>query len=291
MAAKLEGGAWVRRVRREWTASAQAWERWEPALVASLSAVDGHLFRALELAPGHRVLDFGCGSGEPTLALAPLVAPGEVIGVDLSAPMLATARRRARLRHADNVRFLRGDIARMPLPGRFDRVLSRYGLMFVDDIPLALEHLRRAMKPGGRIALAVWGPIESNAFVQVRAYTAQPFLKWPPPDAEHNPGPLRLARRGLLSRHLRRAGFEKVRARAAHVPLVYSGIDDYFEYSFQVPGPMMDLFESLTLRQRAVLRRRMARALAPYVDGPLVRLPALAWVVSGVKASGRLSRA
>ena len=291
MAAKLAGAAWVRRVRREWTASARAWERWEPELVASLSAVDAHLIRALELAPRHRVLDFGCGSGEPTLALAPLVAPGEVVGVDLSAPMLATARRRARLRHADNVRFLCGDIARMRLPGRFDRVVSRYGMMFVDDIPLALEQLRRVMKVGGRIVMAVWGPLESNAFVQVRAYAARPFLSWPPPDPEHNPGPLRLARRGLLSRYLRRAGFERVRSHAAHVPLVYSGIDDYFEYSFQVPGPMMELFESLTARQRAILRRRMARALAPYVDGPLVRLPAMAWVVSGVKPSRPRSRA
>jgi len=285
LAAKLAGSAWVRGVRREWTVSARAWERWEPELVASLSAVDPHLFRALELAPGHRVLDFGCGSGEPTLALAPLVAPGQVVGVDLSAPMLATARRRARLRHSDNVRFLCGDIARMRLPGRFDRVLSRYGLMFVDDIPLTLDRIRRAMKPGGRIALAVWGPPESNAWIQARAFAARPFLKAPPPDPEHSPGPLRLARRGLLSRHLRRAGFEKVRARPAHVPLVYSSSDDYFEYSFQARGPMMELYESLTGGQRAILRRRMRRALAPYVDGTLVRLPALAWVVSGVKAS------
>ena len=278
---RTKSSAWVRRVRREWTASATAWERWEPQLLASLAPVDAHLFRALDLSVGQSVLDFGCGSGEPTLSLAPLVAPGRVVGVDLSAPMLATARRRARLRDARNVRFVRGDIARMRLPGRFDRVISRYGLMFVDDIPLTLERLRRAMKPGGRIAIAVWGPLENNPFMRARMEAARPFLAAPPADPETFPSPLRLARPGLLGRLVRGAGFENVRVREARVPLVYAGAEEYFEYSFQVPGPMMDLYETLTRSQRERLRRRMLRALAPFVDGPLVRLPGLAWVGSG----------
>jgi SAM-dependent methyltransferase len=75
----LAGRAWVRQVRRDWTIGARGWERWEPQLLGSLAAVDSHLCRALALKPGHRVLNFGCGSGEPALALAPLVAPGTVV--------------------------------------------------------------------------------------------------------------------------------------------------------------------------------------------------------------------
>ena len=281
MAKLLAGRAWVSQVRRDWTTGAAAWERWEPQLLYSLSAVDPHLFRALELEPGHRVLDFGCGSGEPTLALAPLVAPGRVVGVDLSPTMLAVARKRARLRHADNVRFVRGDIARLRLSGRFDRVVSRYGLMFVDDIPLALAHLRRTLKPGGRIAVAVWGPIEGNPYFRVRALAARPFLQAPPPDPERVPGPLRLARPGLLPRLLRQAEFRDVRARDVHVLFVYGGVDDYFEANFLVSGPLRELCDSLTARKRQALRRRVARGLAPYVDGDLLRIPGRAWVVSG----------
>ena len=281
MAGPLAGRAWVRQVRRDWTTGAQAWERWEPQLLHSLSAVDTHLFRALELAPGQRVLDFGCGSGEPTLALAPLVAPGQVIGVDLAATMLAVARKRARLRRAGNVRFVRGDIARLTLPGRFDRVVSRYGLMFVDDVDLTLNHLRRALRPGGRIAVAVWGPMERNPFFQIRAAAARPFLTSPPPDLEQVPGPLRLARPGLLARLMRRAGFRAVRTREARVAFVYDGVDDYFEFNFLVPGPLKELRDELTPRKRVALRRRVARGLAPYVDGDLLRLPGHAWVVSG----------
>jgi SAM-dependent methyltransferase len=277
----LKGRAWASQVRRDWATAAKVWESWEPQLLYSLAAVDPHLIRALELAPGHRVLDFACGSGEPTLALAPLVAPGQVVGVDLSTPMLAIARKRARLRRAANVRFLRGDIARSRLPGRFDRVVARYGLMFVDDVPLTLERLWRALKPGGRIALAVWGPIERNPFFQVRAAAARPFLKAPPPDPEHFPGALRLARPGLMTRLLRQAGFRRVRACEAHVPMVLGGLDEYFEITFRVPGPMMDLYDALTRRQREALRRRLRRGIRPYLDGGLLRLPGCAWVVSG----------
>ena len=56
--------------RARWSAFASGWERWEPVLMYGLGALDPILFRALELEPGLRVVDFGCGSGEPTLAIA-----------------------------------------------------------------------------------------------------------------------------------------------------------------------------------------------------------------------------
>jgi SAM-dependent methyltransferase len=281
MARPLAGRAWVNQVRRDWTTRADAWEHSEAQILHSLSAVDPHLFRALELAPGQRVLDFGCGSGEPSLALAPLVAPGRVVGVDLSPTMLKVARKRARLRDAHNVRFLRGDITRLRLPGRFDRIVSRYGLMFVDDIPLALDRLRRSLVRGGRIAVAVWAPIERNPYFQVRAVAARPFQQEPLPDPEQTPGPLRLSRPGLLPRLLRQAGFRGVRAREVHVPFVYTGVDEYFAASFLVPGPLNDLYGALAARRREALRRRVSRGLAPYVDGGMLRIPGRAWVVTG----------
>jgi len=71
----LGGARWVRQVRRDWNRAATAWERWETQVLHSLAAVDPALLRALALRPGQRVLDFGCGSGEPALAIAELVSP------------------------------------------------------------------------------------------------------------------------------------------------------------------------------------------------------------------------
>lgn len=278
----LGDARWIRQVRRDWNAAAEAWERWEPQLVSSLAAVDPALFRALELKPGQRVLDFGCGSGEPTLAIAQLVAPrGSVVGLDISPPMLAIARRRAALRGVRNVRFKVGDVAHGSLFGRFDRAVSRYGLMFVDDVPLTLERVRQSLKPGGRLALAVWGPAERNPFFRVRAAAARPFLKEPPPDPELSPSPLRLARPGLLPRLLRKAGFSGVRAVGVDAPFVMRDEEEFVGFSVGVPGPLMQLYDSLTRRDQRSLDQSLARGIRPFRSGGVLRVPGFAWLVSG----------
>jgi enediyne biosynthesis protein CalE5 len=275
-------------VRRDWTQAAAGWERHEASFLYSLAAVDPFLIRVLELEPGHRVLDFACGSGEPTLAIAPLVAPGVVLGLDVSGSMLAIARRRARLRGIHNVRFRRADIARVRLP-RFDRIVSRFGLMFVEDVPATLRHLHGSLKPGGRIALAVWGPIERNALFRIRAEAARPFLAEPPPDPETVPGPMRFGRRGRLPRLLRAAGFTELRTWDVPTPFACRDEEDYFTLSFTIPGPLRTLYDSLGRAHRASLRRRLARRLRPYRNGALLRLPGLARVVSGRRPRSRLT--
>jgi SAM-dependent methyltransferase len=265
-------------VRRDWTENARAWERWEPQVLYSLAAVDPYLIRSLDLKPRQRVLDFGCGLGEPTLAIAPLVAPGSVMGVDLSPTMLAIARRRAKLRDVRNVRFRLADVARARIPGRFDRVVARYGLMFIEDVSLALARLRRLLKPGGRIALAVWGPADRNPWFGARDRAVRPFLTEPPPDLEHCPGPLRLARPGLLPRLLREVGFQDVRAQGVSAPLVYRGEEEFIEITLE--GPLRLLHGSLSRAKQIELRRRLGRGVRPFRDGTLLRVPGFAWVVS-----------
>ena len=279
---------WIGQVQRDWKKSAIGWERYETTLLHTLAAVDPFLIRALALAPGHRVLDFGCGSGEPTLAIAPLVAPGSVLGLDLSTPMLAIARRRARLRGSRNVEFRRGDISRVRLR-RFDRIVSRFGLMFVEDVPATLARLRGLLKPGGRIALAVWAPLDRNAAFRIRAEVSRPFLAEPPPHPEAVPGPMRLGRAGWLAQLLRDAGFTGIHTDGVHTPFTYRDEEDYFAVNFTTPGPSQALYDSLDDAQRASLRRQLAQRLRPYRSGALLRLPGLAWVVSGRRRAGDAS--
>ena len=277
----LTPSRWRAMVRKDWDRGAAGWERFEPQFMYSLSSVDPSLVRALAPARGHRVLDVGCGSGEPTLLVAQLVAPGPVLGLDVSREMLAVARRRAKSRGVTNVRFRIGDAARLETRRRFDRVVSRYGIMFVTDVPETLARIHATLRRGGRAAFAVWGPAERNPFFRVRAEAARPFLEQPPPDPERAPNPLRLARPGLLARLMRGAGFRHVKAEGVNAPFTYAGVDEYLEMNLGVPSPLRDVHDALSRRDQMRLRDRLARGMRPFQDGPLIRAPGFAWVVSG----------
>ena len=114
----------------------------------------------LPLAPGASVLDIGCGCGQ-TLARArrELVGPtGRVVGVDMSAPMLARARERVAAR--PEIALVRPTRRLSAFPrGGFDAVYSRFGVMFFEDVRAAFANLRAALRPDGRLAFVCWQDI------------------------------------------------------------------------------------------------------------------------------------
>jgi ubiquinone/menaquinone biosynthesis C-methylase UbiE len=122
--------------------------------------------RAAGLALGDTLLDLACGPGIYTRPFARRVAPGLVVGLDLSPAMLAYARRRAREEGLANVALVRGDALRLPFAtGRFDAVNCCGALHLFPDADLALCEVDRVLKPGGRFTLAAFrrrpGPLAS----------------------------------------------------------------------------------------------------------------------------------
>ena len=109
------------------------------------------------LAPGDRVLDVGCGTGVLARAAADRVATErQVTGLDINVGMLAVARR-----IRPQIDWREGDATKLPLPDEsYDVVMSQYSLMYFPDRIAALKEMMRVLKPGGRLAIAVWGPYE-----------------------------------------------------------------------------------------------------------------------------------
>lgn len=155
------------------------------------------------------------GAGEPALSAARRAGlAGHVVASDLSPSMLAGAVRRARAQHQANVSFVTADMTALPFGNAvFDAVTCRFGLMFVPDVEAALGQIRRLLRPGGRAAFLVWGPMAENTLSAAIMMALDEVIGPAAGDLERLP--FRLAEPGMLAELLRGAGF----GHAEEIPL------------------------------------------------------------------------
>ena len=171
----------------------------------------GHrLLKAAVLQPGERVLDVGCGNGAVSLDAARAVGrDGRVTGLDLSAPMLEVARRRAEQQGID-VDFVQGDAQTAFFDEPNDVVVSRFGVMFFDNPQAAFANLAKSARPGGRLFFVCWQEMFANEWIAVPAMAMVAHVgipELPEPDA---PGPFALADAQRTRGLVKSAGWSEV---------------------------------------------------------------------------------
>ncbi len=156
-----------RRVQRYgWDQAADVYEQhW----ACQLAPGQQHLLDLAALQPGERVLDVACGTGLVTFPAAAAIGPsGALVATDLSGAMVAHIEREASTRHLGHVTADRMDAERLDFAdGSFDVVLCAFGLMYVTDPSAALREMYRVLKPGGRVAVAVWGARHECGWAEV----------------------------------------------------------------------------------------------------------------------------
>jgi len=220
-----------RRVQRYgWDLAA---DDYEPLWQAQLAEAQAAMIALASPAPGNRVLDIACGTGLVSLQAARAVGPnGHVLGVDISGRMVSSVERRAREAKLSNCSFARMDAETLRLPdAAFDVVLCALGLMYMPNPEQALREMRRVLRPGGRVSLAVWGERSkcgwSALFPIVDAEVA----------GEVCPLFFRLGQQDALARLCAEAEFEVIEQRRISTRLVFADASEACNAAF-VGGPV-----------------------------------------------------
>jgi len=216
-------------VRKDWTSNAKPWKTWRSKFIVQTAPATRIVVEGAALAPGMKVLDLASGTGEPAFSIARAVgSSGHVTATDLVPEMLDVIKEVIAAESIQNVAVEVADMEKLPYAdGSFDRVTSRFGIMFPPDPVLAAKEMKRVLKPGGKVALLVWGPPTSSFW----AAFLGPFIKRanlppPPPDA---PTPTRFARPGSVSEVLGGGGFSSIQETTMTI-------------EFGWPGPAEELY-------------------------------------------------
>jgi len=195
--------------------NSEATRRWvtEQARIDRLMAnVTEAALAAAAAKPGESVLDIGCGTGTTLLRLAAAVGPeGRVLGIDISEQQLALARQRIAAAGATRARVELDDAATHDFPpAAFDLGFTRFGVMFFADPVAAFSNIRRAMKPGGRLALAVFRAGSDNPWTTACLAAVRHLVAPPAPPGPEDPGQFAWGDPARVRRILGGAGFRDV---------------------------------------------------------------------------------
>jgi SAM-dependent methyltransferase len=249
-----------------WAAVAPGWGEHADYVEEHGAVITAAMLEAARLTPGDRVLELACGPGGAGIAAAERAA--DVVLSDVAAEMTAIAAARAAARGLTNVTTRVLDLEDIDEPDdSFDVVLCREGLMFALDPAGAVDEVRRVLRPGGRAAIAVWGPRERNPWLGLLmdAVSEQVGAPIPPPGV---PGPFALGEDDRFAQALGDVAVSEVTItqRAA-------SFDEWWSVRTALAGPLAKMLALQPPDAIAAMKARAREKLRPYADGDGYALP------------------
>ena len=274
-------------VINRWTGSAPYWEKHREIIRQMFAPVTETLANDGQIGTGHVVLDIAMGPGEPALSLAARVGPnGKVFGIDPIPEMVAAARRAADRLELRNVQFEVAFADKMPFAAdTFDAVISRFGVMFFPAPLDGVREMLRVLKPGRKLALAVWHLAENNPFHYALSRVIDRYVESPPlaPDALDA---FRFATPGKLRTILMEAGAMSVSERLLKFSIQAAiSLEDFWTLRIEMSEKLREKIARLANHQRNEVKRETLESLREYVAESGMSFPAEVLIVSGAKAA------
>ncbi|MFJ4565481.1 class I SAM-dependent methyltransferase [Streptomyces caelestis] len=260
-----------------------AWDDLKGVLDEMFRPFEELLVEAVAAERAKHVLDVGCGTGGIALAVARRLGPeGRCVGIDISEPMISTARECAGQEDVP-ASFVCADAQDHAFePGSFDAVISRFGVMFFNDPVRAFANLRRAVRDEGALRFVVWRDPAENPFMTTAQRAAAPLLPDMPVRRPDEPGQFAFADPDKVRRILAESGWAGIDIRPVDVVCTLPE-KELVRYLTRL-GPVGMYLPEVDAQTRERVVETVRAAFAPFVHGPEVRFTAACWTV-GARAS------
>ena len=272
-------------VINRWSSSAPYWEKHGEIIRQMFAPITQALVEDAQIGSQQIVLDIAMGPGEPALSVAAVVGPqGKIFGIDPIPEMVAAARRAADRLGLRNAQFDVAFADHLPFPAdTFDAVISRFGVMFFPSPVDAVREMLRVLKPGRKLALAVWHFAERNPFHYTLSRVIEQYVDSPPlaPDA---PDAFRFARPGKLAEVLTEAGATAATERLLQFTIRASiSVEDYWTLRCEISDKLREKIAMLSREQVSEVKRQALEAFREYSADRGLSFPAEVLMVSGAK--------
>jgi ubiquinone/menaquinone biosynthesis C-methylase UbiE len=271
--------------RRRWRESAYYWGKHRNTIEEMFAQATQALIQKAEIAKGNEILDVAGGMGEPSLSIAERYGGNVTITfTDIIWEMIEASRQEANNRKFDQVRFCRCSGDQLPFRDQsFDVIVSRFGIMFFPDPQKSLVDMRRVLKSGGRISIAVWHHRINNPVHELFMKAVEQLIPIDPilPD---EPDAFRFGDEGKLAALVKNAGFSNVQEHVTDILMEANlNFENFFEYRSEISDSLRDKMRTLSSDQKSRLYNDLRVKFDPYFDSGNLKAPGKIIVVTAQK--------
>ena len=251
-----------------------------------LNPLGERAIQGLDLSGEIKILDIGCGCGATTLEIAKAVTQGEVIGVDISEPMLERATKTASDMMLNNTSFQVKDVQvdEMPL-SYFDIAFSRFGVMFFEDPFEAFKNINHSLKDNGQLSFVCWQHASLNPWQSLSIQVIKEFLDLPAP-APKSPGPFAFEDKNYINEILTESGFRDIEIKDNQEDIVmFSGksIREACEDYLTINPVVTEMLKNSPTELREEILEALIGKFSDFHNNEGLLFPSATWIVTAKK--------
>lgn len=267
-----------------WNKFSAGWKKWDDLTMDFLGAMGREIIASIKPSGKQVILDIAGGTGEPGLSIASmLTGGGRVIISDLAEDMLTIAKEKAVAKGITNIETKVCDVSSLPFDDNsFDAISCRFGFMFFPDMQLAATEMLRVLKPGGRIATAVWNIPEKNFWVTATMGTIMKNMELVPPPPEA-PGMFRCARPGRMKEIFEKAGFKNYSEKETVSKLKAGTTENYWSMMTEVGAPIVAALSKADDAMKKKIKKEVFELINQRYPEEFLAMDASALIIAAVK--------